>query len=369
MVIGKIKKSNYIESLVKESFKEASNEKYFYNLAINFKTLSNLSWNILLLLNNVIFKIFGFSIFKNKLFSKLYTKKVIYEQWKKSCAIKMIYNVIKFPEKYDEIYKILADDNSKKIFSWLIKYRIAYGLRGEIADEIYPLSDFFIVDKKQKIVKSGKYYKLNGYSIDSTIEEIKSAWDRENYTLDGICLPESNDIVISAGGFYGETAIWFADKIGPMGKVYSFEPSNENFIKLKKNIKINNLEDLIIPVKLGLWHEDTTLFFNQDKECSHCTDNTGIDKIDVITIDSFVSINNLARVDFIKMDIERAEINALKGAINTIKRFRPKLAICAYHLADDIINIPELILSFVPEYKIYFSQKKQDWVETVIFAI
>jgi len=59
-------------------------------------------------------------------------------------------------------------------------------------------------------------------------------------------------------------------------------------------------------------------------------------------------------ITFIKMDIEGAEVAALLGTQNHIKRSKPKLAISLYHKLPDLIEIPRLIRQLVPEYKFYF---------------
>jgi len=74
--------------------------------------------------------------------------------------------------------------------------------------------------------------------------------------------------------------------------------------------------------------------------------------IEVKSIDNL----NLENVTFIKMDIEGAELNALKGAEKTLLRDKPKLAICIYHSNEDMICIAEYIHNLVPEYKLYVKQ-------------
>lgn len=68
------------------------------------------------------------------------------------------------------------------------------------------------------------------------------------------------------------------------------------------------------------------------------------------TIDKLVSELKLERVDFIKMDIEGAEQKAIFGARETLARYRPRMAICVYHLPDDPVTIPKLVQQAVPAY-------------------
>ena len=66
-------------------------------------------------------------------------------------------------------------------------------------------------------------------------------------------------------------------------------------------------------------------------------------QIETTSIDDFVRRNGIARIDFIKMDIEGAELVALQGAAATIRTFKPKLAIAVYHRPTDITAIPAWI--------------------------
>ena len=72
---------------------------------------------------------------------------------------------------------------------------------------------------------------------------------------------------------------------------------------------------------------------------------------------------------FIKMDIEGAELEALRGAQNIIKSNKPKLAICIYHSDQDMIDIIEYIHKLQPDYKIYLRHHSLYEAETVIYCI
>jgi hypothetical protein len=71
----------------------------------------------------------------------------------------------------------------------------------------------------------------------------------------------------------------------------------------------------------------------------------------VTTIDHLVEELHLPRVDFISMDIEGAEKPALRGAVETLRKFHPRMAIAAEHLADDTVAIPKTVHEMVPAYQ------------------
>jgi FkbM family methyltransferase len=82
------------------------------------------------------------------------------------------------------------------------------------------------------------------------------------------------------------------------------------------------------------------------------------EKIAVTTLDKFVEENKLERVDFIKADIEGAERDMLKGAVNVLKTFAPKLAICTYHLPGDPEVLEKIIKEANPAYRVVHLRKK-----------
>ena len=95
-------------------------------------------------------------------------------------------------------------------------------------------------------------------------------------------------------------------------------------------------------------------------------DSGGI-TIQVDSIDDIVKNN---RVDFIKMDIEGAELNALKGAAKTIVRDHPILAVCVYHKREDLLEIPNYIHSLYEGYKFYIRAYGGPYsIEIVLFCV
>lgn len=90
--------------------------------------------------------------------------------------------------------------------------------------------------------------------------------------------------------------------------------------------------------------------------------------VDVTMLDDVVSERRLASVDFIKMDVEGGEVDALKGARQTILRHGPRLAISVYHLARDLPDVVAAIRQARPDYQFFLSHKSRGLSETMLFA-
>ena len=159
-------------------------------------------------------------------------------------------------------------------------------------------------------------------------------------------------------------------------KVYAFEPDPENYRRCLERSE-NRDKNRITDVKLfpcGTWSEKTTLYFNSAGDAaSHiCISNNGVKDIGnsavpVMRIDDVVESGD--RVTMIKMDVEGAELESLKGAKKTIQRDKPKLAICIYHKPEDMWEIPLYIKELVPEYRLYIRHHHIRAGETVLYAV
>ena len=105
------------------------------------------------------------------------------------------------------------------------------------------------------------------------------------------------------------------------------------------------------------------------QRAADCSDSSSaIERVATITIDDFVAEQLLQKVDLIKMDIEGAERLALQGAVQTIQRWKPKLAIPIYHREDDYLIISELISKILPSYKMYMAHHSPHFSETVLYC-
>ena len=89
-------------------------------------------------------------------------------------------------------------------------------------------------------------------------------------------------------------------------------------------------------------------------------------RVEIISIDNFFKQQ---RIDFIKMDIEGAELHALQGGIMTIQRDRPILAISLYHSPHDVVDIPFYLMDMLDDYIFMVRHHSFIGSETVLYAI
>lgn len=174
---------------------------------------------------------------------------------------------------------------------------------------------------------------------------------------DGERRVQPGDVVIDGGANIG-AFVWEALNAGA-GLVVAVEPSQWNVESLRRNFAEEIAEGRVIVYPKGIWHEDDQLTFNTFENStldSIVMDNRldlGATKvtIDVTTVDHLVEELGLEKVDYIKMDIEGAERNALEGSRATIAKFRPRLSIATENLDDDPVVIPALVEQIRSDYE------------------
>ncbi len=140
--------------------------------------------------------------------------------------------------------------------------------------------------------------------------------------------PKLGDIFIDIGAYIGWYTIQASRAIGANGRVVALEPDPSNRRQLERNIRLNQLENCaLIPLAawsragdIG-WQSSDTLVWHKVDEAQ------GPQSIEVTTVDFLVGKLSLPHVDWIKLDIEGGEVEALKGAEQTLRRFHPKLFI------------------------------------------
>lgn len=212
-------------------------------------------------------------------------------------------------EKFEKAYSLLADEESKRVYKDILNFKVS----GKIK---YLLSSFC---DKSKV-----------YSDILNLNE--------------------NEEIIDLGAYDGDTIKEFTAATGGKYKhITALEPDKKSYKKLLKNTDgMKNISTL----NMGVWSKRDTLIFDAEAGRNSKLSAEGV-SVEVTDIDSL----NIAPT-FIKMDIEGSEMKALEGAEKTIKKYLPKLYICAYHRNEDLFALPLKIKELSEKYKIYFRHSK-----------
>jgi FkbM family methyltransferase len=225
-------------------------------------------------------------------------------------------------DKYNWVYGLLEDDESKRIFEKLINFRLS-------ADLSY----------------------MSGFTDRQA----------EQYFENFLGLEEQNEVFVDVGGFDGYTSLEFIKRCPEYRSVYFFEPELKNMdiakSRLSEHENVNFLQK-------GLSNKKDTVRFSIGGSASVISADGEIE-IKVGALDNMIG----GKVTFIKMDIEGAEGLAIDGARQTIATNHPKLAICVYHKPDDMWKIAEQVLSIREDYKVYLRHYTEGVTETVMFFV
>ena len=217
-------------------------------------------------------------------------------------------------EKFEFVYSRLADDLSRKTFENIINFKL-----------------------------SGKIK----YLFDCQVS------DDEPY--ESFLKLDSNETYLDLGAYNGDTVIDFKSRVKDYNRIIAAEPDTKNFKKLVKNTEaFKNTE--CCNVAISNYCGEAPFSMNGGRNSCAGGEKTVM----------FSSVDNLVKdsaVTYIKMDLEGEEENAIKGALNTIKKNKPKMLISAYHRTDDFIKLPEAVFGIRNDYKLYIRHFKSlpDW--------
>jgi FkbM family methyltransferase len=279
---------------------------------------------------------------------------------------------------FDEAYGLFQDQLSRDLFIRLLAYRILghRHVRLPLNNEKYWQARRSVdryVEKRGTvtgipILGSLDLFNFNGIRLHAHTLNILNTFLLEQYgcARGGIGV-RHGDVVIDAGGCWGDTALCFAQDAA---QVFCFECMPSNISILKGNLGLNPvLGAKISVIQRALWSRSGGKFVFEDMgPGSHpAADGAGVD-VETETLDDFLSANSVERVDFIKMDIEGAELEALIGAERTIRKHRPQLAISIYHDLRHFASIPRWIADLDLGYRLYLDHFTIHAEETVLFA-
>lgn len=159
--------------------------------------------------------------------------------------------------------------------------------------------------------------------------------------IDGVFEPDCWDfvrgflrpgmVVLDVGANLGQYTLLAANRVSPQGRVHSFEPSERIFRELQFNVELNRLSDRCtlnrlavsdVPgvARLSRYEEGAEVFgsLGTHKRCE--ANIIGYEEVRTVTLDQYVQENKIERVDFMKIDVEGAELLAFRGAKSLLSR-------------------------------------------------
>ena len=231
---------------------------------------------------------------------------------------------------FEEAYSALADDFSRKVFVNVLNAKLT--------------GDFSLYRE----IRSGNLY----------------------FDKDLIAFGE-HEVFLDVGAYKGDAIVEFARRTG--GKydgIIAFEPDRGTADILKTAAAQNGVRGLEM-YNCGAWNKHALLRFDDGREGS----SRIYEPADAAASAASIEVNPIddilreRRVTYIAMDIEGAEHNAILGAERTIKKWKPRMAVCVYHKREDLFDILLLLKSFVPQYKFHMRHYTDNQTETVLYAL
>ena len=273
-----------------------------------------------------------------------------------------------FLEKKDKVFLIVAVGNPLSIIEQLDRYEIKnynvmispYKLVFDDTLKNMELSD---VSLKLKTVASllEDSRSLNvfqniiesWYNVSYNKELFLEIYEGNQYFCKDIIPLDENSVFVDCGAFIGDSLESFLANVSDsnFSKAFLFELNDFICEELQSNIKQWCSPDVQRKIKVinkGVSDENVEFFYSPSGSSSSVRGG-GISKAKIVRLDDELANE---RVSLVKMDIEGSEAAAIKGCEKLIKKYKPALAICVYHKVTDLWELPLLIKSFVPEYKL-----------------
>lgn len=269
------------------------------------------------------------------------------------------------PEVMENVYRIAAKHelyapNVPVMGEGLFTLDYAREHRAELKQVYDMLAD----EQSKKVFENVIRYKLSGRT--ELLRECESPRE-ESFELLNITTEE---IYVDLGAYNGDTLVEFLNETGmQFRKLYAMEPDHKNYQKLKRRLYMIS-PALLEAYNCGAWDCETTQLFNFRAGRSSRVDPNNPARCRQVKMLSVDAMLQGGEATYIKYDVEGSEEKALLGAKETIAKYRPKLNVALYHRNEDMFALPLLIAKLNKKYKLYLRHHPYipDW-DTNLYCI
>lgn len=215
-------------------------------------------------------------------------------------------------------------------------------------------------DKSRQIINNRLNFFLSG-----DVTYLKNIpYDKDMYFSDDYYKMSEYEILFDCGAYDGDSLRRFIEQTQSKYElVCAFEPDEQNYCKMVKLAEENCWQHIEM-YQMATGKENGTVSFSNDGSGGAKIVSQGDCKVEVVRLDDFIE----KKPTLIKMDIEGAEFDTIKGAENILTTLKPKLAISIYHKWLDFYEIPVYLRKIVPEYKFKIRHHSKCLYDTVLYA-
>lgn len=232
---------------------------------------------------------------------------------------------------FSRAYGRLADGKSRRIFTAILNYRITK--RERFLEQMQP-------------------------DVDD---------ERRQYFAGDLFSFRQDEVLLDVGAYVGDTLKAYQEAYGQWKGYIGLEADGMVFARLGEYVARSGLCPRARLINAAAWDREETLQIAQNPGSSRMSGGEGSQGVAGDTVDRMLQGE---AVTFVKMDIEGAEYKAILGMQQTIRRNKPVMAVCVYHLRDDFYRLTDLIEQTLPgEYTFYFRQYRYTPTETVCYAV
>lgn len=219
-------------------------------------------------------------------------------------------------------------------------------------DDMEYVHDSLLADE----ISKQAYRDIIAYKLTGKIDYLMRCEHDRRDVFEGILHPSGYRSFADLGAYTGDTVRELIEYAPSLKYVFAIEPDRKNFKKLDRYAEAEG-RCSIAALNMAAWSEPTTLSF----DCSgnrNSNITNGAKKTVDIDANSLDNILHGFAVDYIKYDVEGAEMQALLGSAQTIKNYAPELCVSLYHRSEDIFLLPTLVNHLNPDYKLYLRRGK-----------